>query len=198
MKTTATTLLVLCLTRAAEAAPDEGAVRPVEVRLGVQVVGMPFGWIEVRGGDVGQGKTPSPTLGIRPTADLHFGGGVVFGVAPQLILNVGDPARPGSGAGYITNLLLRLGGSTRSEGPVDFYGHASAGLAWLVRPGYETSPGIAYGAHFGVRGKLGPRSFWALEGGIQRHVNDLAFTYLQVGTGIGWRWDMPPPRPRAS
>jgi len=84
------------------------------------------------------------------------------------------------------NVLFRMGVAIPS-GAVDVYGHMDAGTSTLVRPYYGDSSGSALGVHLGLRGKLS-RMYWAAEVGAERMTQDLAFTYLQIGLGIGWRF----------
>jgi hypothetical protein len=159
--------------------------------LGVALVGMPWGSIDVLVSESGGGDTPAPALGIMPVAEWQRGA-FVIGMAPRLILNVRDDEDPSASAGTIWTVLLRIGASTQSDGRLDFYGYVTPGVSWLVRPAYETSSGIALGAHVGLRGKMANRMFWTAEVGGERLYHALAYTYLQVGLAIGWRFEMPP------
>jgi hypothetical protein len=176
--------------------PTASAEPGPEARLGLALVGMPKGWIKVYGSEAGYDGDTRPALGLRGTAD-HQSGHFLVGLGVALTFNVQYSKWPGSSllpdsAGFMTDILVRLGGSTRGKG-LNFYAYAAPGASIVSLPNRDSSSGLALGLHAGLRRDLGERMFWNVEAGPQLAVQQpQSFNYLQVTFGLGWRHQLKP------
>jgi hypothetical protein len=202
MKLALSLLLVLAAPPALaanDAALESNAPVPMsEVRLGLHLVGIPWGSIRVMRSEAGGDDTPRPTLGLMSSLHWQPGGRIVAGLAAALTLNVRDDDDPAD-AGYMADFMLHIGGSSRAQGSINFYGYAAPGVSVVVRPDRETAFGPILGLHLGLRTNLGERLFGAIEVGGQLGMqNPNAFNLLQISLGLGWRIEHPAPWSRRS
>jgi hypothetical protein len=163
-----------------------------KVRIGLNLVPMPFGTAKVSLGGLGSfsGDTAF-AFGVMPTVDYSINPYFFAGFAPQFTFNVKGKDSTGD-AGKMVDLLLRLGGNAPIADAIQLYGYLAPGYSIVIPPVGDNSTGFVLGFHGGVMLDLTPNLFLNGEVGYQLgyqtvHDFDYKLNYFQIGLGAGLR-----------
>jgi hypothetical protein len=163
-----------------------------KVRVGLNLVPMPFGTAKVSLGSLGTASTDTAfAFGLMPTVDYTFNPYFFVGFAPQFTFNVKGKDSSGD-AGKMLDLLLRVGGNAPVADTLQLYGYLAPGYSIVMAPVGDNSSGFVLGFHGGVILDLSPNLFLNGELGYQlgyQQVHDLDYklNYFQIGLGAGLR-----------
>jgi len=163
-----------------------------KLRLGANLVPMPFGSTKFDLGALGEAKGDTAfAFGIMPAADYSINQYFFVGFAPQITFNIKGKDSDGD-AGKMLDLLLRVGGNAPVADAIQLYGYAAPGYSWVIPPEGDSSKGFVVGFHGGVIFDLSPTMFLNGEIGYQLgyqslHDLDYKLNYFQIGLGAGAR-----------
>jgi hypothetical protein len=163
-----------------------------KIRLGLNLVPMPFGTAKANLGGLGEASNDTAfAFGIMPAIDYSFHPYFFAGFAPQLTFNVKGKSSGGD-AGKMLDLLLRVGGNAPVADTIQLYGYVAPGYSIVMQPVGDNSTGFVLGFHGGAMLDLTPTMFLNGELGYQLgyqkiHDFDYKLNYFQIGLGAGLR-----------
>lgn len=180
----------------AAAAEGGGAATASKMRVGLNVVPMPFGSVKV-GGGLGSSDTKF-AIGAFPFFDYLITPNFFAGVKVQYTFNL-NVKDSNSDASKQLDLMIRLGGGGYVADKLQLYGYASPGYSIVMPPsGSNSKPkGFSVGVHAGAMYDITPGAFLNLEVGYQLGFQsvslfgssiDYKVNLAQVGLGGGIRF----------
>jgi len=187
---------------AAPAAAMEGggAAAASKVRLGLNVVPMPFGTVKATFGGLSGSSDLKFGFGLFPFFDYLFTPNLFGGVAVQYTFNLKSKDDSGGDASKELDFMLRLGGGGYVADKLQLYGYVSPGYSIIQLPsgsGVDNPKGFIVGFHAGAMYDVTPGAFLNLELGYQLGFQsttvlgtsvDYKFSLAQIGLGGGIRF----------
>ena len=183
----------------AVAAEHGAAGAETKMRLGLNVVPMPFGTLKASGGGLSTSADAKFAYGAFAFFDYLFTPNLFGGLAVQYTLNVNSKDDNGDAAKQL-DIMLRLGGGGYVADKLQLYGYASPGYSIVMVPsntGYDNPKGFMVGFHAGAMYDVTPGAFVNLEIGYQLGFQsvsvlgtsvDFKTNFAQVGLGGGLRF----------
>jgi hypothetical protein len=179
------------------ATASAAAASDSKMRVGLDLVPMPFGTLKFSGGGMSLSSDTSVAFGLFPFFDYLITPNFFVGVAPQYTFNVKGKDDSGSAAKEF-DILLRVGGGAPVADKIQVYGYLSPGYSIIMTPsGAGPNPkGFVVGAHVGGMLDLTPTLFLNVELGYQVGFQkaseggvtvDEKSNYAQIGVGGGVR-----------
>jgi len=178
---------------AAAPAGTMGGAAASQMRVGLNVVPMPFGKFKT---DVGSVDTKF-AFGVFPFFDYLIHPNFFVGIAPQYTFNVKPKDVDGDAAKEL-DIMLRLGGQGYVANQLQLYGYASPGYSIVMPPsGGTNAKGFVLGLHAGAMYDVTPGAFLNLEIGYQLGFQkvsvggvsgDTKTSFAQIGLGGGIRF----------
>lgn len=172
-----------------------GAMPAPRARLGLNVVPMPVGTIEVEVLGFTGSDDAAAAFGFMPFLDFLLTPNFFIGLSPTYTLNV--KAEGWDDAGTKLDLALRLGGGAPVSDRLDLYGYLTPGYSIVDVPNVENNAtGFVLGLHAGVMYSLSQAVFLNGELGYQVGFQEVSIagqsvdgktSYLQIGLGGGLR-----------
>ncbi len=168
------------------------------VRIGLDLVPMPFGTLTIVAGNVTASSDAAFAFGLAPFFDYSVHPNFFIGVSPQYIFNVKGKDDTGS-AGKEFDILLRLGGNAPVADRLQLYGYLAPGYSVIILPsgtGLDNPKGFVLGVHAGGMLDVTPALFVNAELGYQvgfqsisqnGRTADLKSNFFQIGLGGGIR-----------
>jgi outer membrane protein with beta-barrel domain len=163
-----------------------------KMRLGLNVVPMPFGTLK---GEGGFSADTAFAFGLSAFFDYSVHPNFFIGVSPQYIFNVKPKDGDGSAAKEL-DIQLRLGGGAPVSDTIQLYGYLSPGYGIIMPPEGDSAKGFMLGIHAGGMMNVSPTVFVAAELGYQLGFEkvsvggasgDFKSNFFQVGLGGGLR-----------
>lgn len=167
-----------------------------KLRIGLNVVPMPYGQLKAEVGNVSASTDAAFAFGIMPFVDYLVTPNFFVGFSPSLTLNVKASDGRGS-AGKEFDLMLRLGGQAPISDVMQLYGYLTPGYSIVTNPdSSDSAKGFALGIHAGAMYSVSPTVFLNGELGYQigyQKVSvgsadvDFKLSYMQIALGGGIR-----------
>jgi len=178
----------------APAAEGGGAAVASKMRVGLDVVPMPFGKIKV-GGGLGDLDTKF-AIGAFPFFDYLITPNFFAGVKIQYTFNLNVKDSTGDSS-KVLDLMIRLGGGGYVADKLQLYAYASPGYSIVMPSSGDKPKGFVVGAHGGAMYDITPAAFLNLEVGYQFGFQKVSLfgssvddkvNLFQIGVGGGIRF----------
>jgi len=178
-----------------------GAAAGSKMRLGLNVVPMPFGTLKFSA--PGFSSVSSDTkfaIGAFPFFDYLFTPNLFGGLAVQYTFNIKSKDQTSGDASKQLDIMLRLGGGAYVADKLQLYGYLSPGYSIIMVPssaGTNNPKGFMLGFHAGAMYDVAPSAFLNLELGYQMGFQsvsqsgvtaDFKSNFFQIGVGGGIRF----------
>jgi hypothetical protein len=172
---------------AATAAASGSTTSASKMRLGINLVPMPYGSFNA----LGMSQTSSFAFGVMPAFDYLVHPNFFVGIGPTYTFNVKSKDAPGDAASQL-DILLRLGGGAPIAEKLHLFGYLAPGYSIVSPPQGDSAKGLTVGAHAGAIYELATSLFLngtlGYQVGMQKVMDvDLKTNYLQVALGVGMR-----------
>jgi len=168
-----------------------------KMRLGLNVVPMPFGKFTVGSGGVSASGDTAFAFGIMPFFDYLLTRNFFVGLGPMYTLNVKSKDATGSASKEL-DLQARIGGEVPASDQIEVYGYVAPGYSIIMPPsgsGSSTNAkGFEVGFHAGGMFNVSPLVFLNAEVGYQLGFQkvtegsvsaDAKSSFFQIGLGGG-------------
>lgn len=184
---------------AASAAMEGGGAAGTKMRLGLNIVPMPFGTLKASGGGLSMSTDTKFAYGAFAFFDYLLSPNFFGGIAVQYTLNLNSKDDTGDAAKQL-DIMLRLGGGGYVADKLQLYGYASPGYSIIMVPSgtpYDNPKGFVLGLHAGAMYDVTPGAFLNLEIGYQLGFQstsvlgtsvDVKSNLAQIGLGGGLRF----------
>jgi len=177
----------------------EGGAAGSKMRLGLNVVPMPFGTLKYSVLGFSGSSDTKFAIGAFPFFDYLFTPNLFGGIAVQYTFNI-KPKDGNGDAAKELDIMLRLGGGGYVADKLQLYGYLSPGYSIIMVPsdaGTNNPKGFMLGFHAGAMYDVTPGAFLNLEVGYQLGFQsvsqggvsaDFKSNFGQIGLGGGIRF----------
>jgi hypothetical protein len=173
---------------AATAAATGGAASTSKMRLGINLVPMPYGSLTAASFP---SQSSAFAFGVMPAFDYLISSNFFVGLGPTYTFNVKGSDSMGDAAKQF-DILLRVGGGAPVAEKIQLFGYLAPGYSIIMPPAGDSPKGLTVGAHAGALFDLTSTMFASgtvgYQVGMQKVMDvDLKTQYLQVALGVGMR-----------
>jgi len=182
-------------------AAEGGAGAATKMRVGLNVVPMPFGTLKASFGGLSGSSDTKFAIGAHAFFDYLFTPNLFGGLGVQYTFNLKSKDQDSGDASKELDIMLRLGGGGYVADKLQLYGYVSPGYSIVMLPsdagGVDNPKGFIVGFHAGAMYDVTPGAFLNLEIGYQLGFQstsvlgtsvDFKSNLAQIGVGGGIRF----------